>query len=127
MAGKQGKELIANHGLVSELIFNRIGMRYVVIFIIVIVSFQGQIFAQERNTLVEKMPASGKSRAFPEFAGIQMTPDSASIPVLQQNLKNSFDLQAPALPNMNFNLMKVSSQPAYLFPEQKSDPENSQL
>lgn len=105
MAGKQGKELIANHGLVSELIFNRIGMRYVVIFIIVIVSFQGQIFAQERNTLVEKMPASGKSRAFPEFAGKQIPPDSASIPVLHQNLKNSFDLQSHALSNMNFNMM----------------------
>lgn len=79
-------------------------MRYVVVFIIVILSFQEQIFAQDRDTLVVKIPSTGKSRAFPEFAGMQMPPDSVSIPVLHQDLKSGFELQNPVLPNMNFNM-----------------------
>jgi len=79
-------------------------MRYVVIFIVVVLSFRGPVFAQERDTLVEKIPATGKSRAFPEFAGMQMPTDSVSFPVLPQDLKSSFELQKPALPNLNFNL-----------------------
>jgi len=86
------------------MIFNRIIMRYVVVFIIVILSFQEQIFAQDRDTLVVKIPSTGKSRAFPEFAGMQMPPDSVSIPVLHQDLKSGFELQNPVLPNMNFNM-----------------------
>ncbi len=86
------------------MIFNRIIMKYVVAFIIVILSFQVQIFAQERDTMVDKIPSTAKSRAFPEFAGMQMPPDSVSIPVLQQDLKSGFELQNPALPNMNFNM-----------------------
>lgn len=78
-------------------------MRFVVVFIIVILSFQGQISAQERDTLVEKIPSTAKSRAFPEFAGMQIPPDSVSIPVLHQDLKSGFELQNPALENMNFN------------------------
>ena len=79
-------------------------MRYVVVFIIVILSFQMQIFAQERDTLVDKLPSTAKSRAFPEFAGMQMPPDSVSISVLHQDLKSGFELQNPVLPNMNFNM-----------------------
>lgn len=81
-------------------------MRYVVIFTIVILGFHGQILAQERDTLDEKIPATGKSRAFPEFAGMQMPPDSVSIPVLHPDLKGGFEVQKPALPNLNFNLTK---------------------
>jgi len=79
-------------------------MRYVVIFIVIFLSFQGQVFAQERDTLVNMNPSTAKSRAFPEFAGMQMPPDSVSIPVLHQDLKSGFELQNPVLPNMNFNL-----------------------
>jgi hypothetical protein len=78
-------------------------MRFVAVFIIVILSFQVQIFAQERDTLVDKIPSTAKSRAFPEFAGMQIPPDSVSIPVLHQDLKSGFELQNPALPNLNFN------------------------
>lgn len=81
-------------------------MRYVVFFIVIFLSFQGQVFAQERDTLVEKI-SSTKSRIFPEFAGMQMPPDSASFPVLHQDLKSGFELQKPALPNFNFNMTKV--------------------
>src|SRR5674476_922528 len=88
------------------MIFNWVIMRYVVIFIIVILSFQAKIFAQERDTLVDKIPSTAKSRAFPEFAGMQMPPDSVSIPVLHQDLKSGFELQNPVLPNLNFNLTK---------------------
>jgi len=79
-------------------------MRYVVVFIIIILSFQVQVFAQERDTLVDKISSTAKSRAFPEFAGMQMPPDSVSIPVLHQDLKSGFELQNPVLPNMNFNM-----------------------
>jgi len=81
-------------------------MRYVVVFTIVILSFHVPVFAQERDTLVDKIPSTAKSRAFPEFAGMQMPPDSVSIPVLHQDLKSGFELQKPALPNLNFNLTK---------------------
>ena len=79
-------------------------MRYILVFIIVILSFPVQIFAQERDTMVDKKPSTGKSRAFPEFAGMQMPPDSVSVPVLYQDLKSGFELQNPALPNLNFNM-----------------------
>ena len=81
-------------------------MRSIVIFIIVIWSFSGQVSAQEIDTLSRKISSSGKSRAFPEFAGRQMSPDSVFIPSSQQNLKSGFELQKPALPNINFNLAK---------------------
>ena len=78
-------------------------MRYVVIFIVIFLSFQGQVFAQERDTLVNKIPSTAKSRAFPEFAGMQMPPDSAAFPVLHQDLKNGLELQKSVFPSMNFN------------------------
>ncbi len=81
-------------------------MRFIVIFVIVILSFQGRVFAQEIDMLVEKIPATGKSRAFPEFAGMQMPTDSASFPVLHQDLKSGFELKKPYLPTINFNLTK---------------------
>lgn len=81
-------------------------MRSVAIFIVVVLSFHGQILAQERDTLVDKIPSTGKSRAFPEFAGMQMQPDSVSFPVLPQDLKSGFELQKPVLPKINFNLTK---------------------
>jgi len=80
-------------------------MRYVVIFIVIFLSFQGQVFAQERDTLVNKIPSTAKSRAFPEFAGMQMPPDSAAFPVLHQDLKNGLELQKSVFPSMNFNLI----------------------
>ncbi|HZK97427.1 MAG TPA: hypothetical protein VFC67_24705 [Prolixibacteraceae bacterium] len=79
-------------------------MKYVVVFIIVLLSFKAQIFAQEIDTLVDKIPSTAKSRAFPEFAGMQMPPDSVSIPVLHRDPKSGFELQNPVLPNMNFNM-----------------------
>jgi len=88
------------------MIFNRIIMKYIVVFIIVILSFQVQIFAQERDTMIDKIPSTAKSRAFPEFAGMQIPPDSVSIPALHPDLKSGFELQNPALPNLNFNLTK---------------------
>lgn len=79
-------------------------MKYILVFVIVILSFQVPVFAQDRDTLVNKIPSTAKSRAFPEFAGMQIPPDSVSIPVLHQDLKSGFELQNPVLPNMNFNL-----------------------
>ena len=70
------------------MIFIRIIMKYIVVFVIVILSFQGQIIAQERDAMVDKIASTAKSRAFPEFAGMQIPPDSVSIPVMHQDLKD---------------------------------------
>jgi len=79
-------------------------MRYVAVFLIVILSFQGQISAQERDTLVKTMISPDKLRAFPEFAGMEVSPGAASMPILFGDLEGGYDLLNPALRIMNFNL-----------------------
>ncbi len=75
-------------------------MRFVIVFLIVILCFEGRLSAQESDTLVEKIIVPN-SVALPEHP----EPGVASMPVLLQDSKIGLDLQSPAVPNMDFNLM----------------------
>jgi hypothetical protein len=77
-------------------------MRSVVIFFILIMSFQKPVSAQERDTLVE-IATPGRSGALPEQAGIRMSPGSTGLPVLPREFNSSSEFQMPALTNMNFS------------------------
>ena len=79
-------------------------MRYIVAFIVVILGFEGQIFAQERDTLIAPITYPGKPGIFPELPGTIMPDESAPVPFLYQELNNDFGLQNSAFPNINFNL-----------------------
>lgn len=86
------------------MLYNRIIMRYVLVSLIVILIFHGQIFAQERDTLIETIAAPDKSGALPEYPVTKMPDESASMPVLFKDLTGGFGDQNFALPVMNFNL-----------------------
>jgi len=77
-------------------------MRFAVVFLIVILSFQVQLFAQERDTLVVKL---NSSMVQPKPNDLQLPPGEPFTPVLFQDYKGSFNLQNSVLQNMNFNLM----------------------
>ncbi|MCX6239372.1 MAG: hypothetical protein NTY07_17780 [Bacteroidia bacterium] len=80
-------------------------MRFVSTFIILILSIHGQIYAQERDTLVE-IKAIDKSGNLPEYIGKQMHPDAEPMPVFFQDFRQGSEFRNPVLPVMNFNLMK---------------------
>ena len=84
--------------------FIRVDMRFVVAFIIVILSFRLQVSAQERDTLLEII-APYKSETLPGLAGMPKTSGSASMPILLKDFKSGYEFQNPALPNINFNSM----------------------
>jgi len=80
-------------------------MRYVVVFLILIHIFPGQVFAQERDTIVNTINASGQSRVLPDGPDRPISPGTASIPVLFQDFRSTFDTQSPVLTDINFNLI----------------------
>lgn len=77
-------------------------MRSVVIFFIVILSFQKPVSAQERDTLVEIIVPT-RSGNLPEHAGIQIYPGQSSLPVLLWDISGSNEFKNPAFTNINFN------------------------
>ena len=77
-------------------------MKSVVIFFIAILSFQEQVSAQERDTLVEIL-APSRSGNLPEHIGFQISPVQSSLPVLSRDFNGSNEFQIPALTNMNFS------------------------
>lgn len=77
-------------------------MRPVVIFFIIILSFQKPVSAQERDTLVEIIVPT-RSGNLPEHAGIQISPRQSGLPVLSRDFSGSNEFQIPALTSMNFS------------------------
>jgi hypothetical protein len=73
-------------------------MKYIVAIFILLLCFGGQVTAQEKDTLLDKIVTPYKSISRPEHSGMQMSPDllsmPLSMPVSERNL---------TLPVMNFN------------------------
>lgn len=80
-------------------------MRIIIVFLIVILCFEGRLYSQERDTLVEKIIVPTKSAVLPERPGMQMNQGSTSMPVLLQDSNSSFGLPNFGVPNIDFNLM----------------------
>ena len=77
-------------------------MRYIVAIFIIMLCFSGQVSAQERDTLIEKMAFPDTSMIFPEHAPMQMSPGQVQMPLLMPDFESS-TFQKSALPAMNFN------------------------
>lgn len=80
-------------------------MRYIVTVFIVVLCSSGQVSAQEKDTLIEKIATPDKSRTLPEHADIHGSPGLVSMPFSTYDFESSSAFQNPALPVINFNLI----------------------
>ena len=77
-------------------------MRQIVAIFIIVMCFGGQISAQERDTLFEKMAIPEKSIILPEHTNMQKSSDLLSMPLSKPEFGNAM-VQNPTLMMMNFN------------------------
>jgi len=79
-------------------------MRFAVVIMILILTFCGQLMAQERDTLQKKIMIPENPEISPRHPGIQMPSGSAFDPVLSQDFKAGFEPPGLTISAMDLNL-----------------------
>jgi hypothetical protein len=89
--------------------------KFLVLILIISLSFQGLITAQERDTLVERIANSEKFKVFQESHDQLMVPGAVAMPLLFQDF-SGLDFGYPRVPKLNFqaqNRWKINWEPTF--------------
>ena len=81
-----------------------VDMRFAFVFIILILCFCGQQFAQEKDTLQKKMIMPGSPEISPRQSRMQLSSGPAFVPELSQDFGRGIDLPGLRMPAMDLNL-----------------------